>query len=93
MTELITVTELMRNFREYIGRVVHGGERFLLSRGGRTVAEIRGVASARTLGELPDLLEGLPHLPQDEVEALARDLEKARSDLASAPGPEDPWES
>lgn len=91
--ERITVTELMRNFREYIGRVAHGGERFLLSRGGKTVAELRGVASGRRLEELPAMLESLPRLPPDEAETFARDVETARAQLAATAEPRDPWES
>lgn len=91
--ERITVTELMRNFREYIGRVAHGGERFLLSRGGKIVAELRGVASGRTLEELPSVLDSLPRLSPEEAETLAGDLEAARAELAGTEGPWDPWES
>lgn len=90
--QLITVTELMRNFREYIGRVAHGGERFLLSRGGKTVAELRGVATGRTLGELPDLFATLPRLSEDEAAEFLGELEAARAEL-SRPEPEDPWAS
>lgn len=91
--ESITVTDLMRNFREYIGRVTHGGERFLLSRGGKTVAELRGVASGRTLEELPGILESLPSLSPEDVEAFAGDLARARVELGGAPGSGDPWAS
>lgn len=91
--ELITVTQLMRNFREYIGRVAHGGERFLLSRGGETVAELRGVASGRKLEDLPDLLDSLPHLSPEQAADFARDLEEARSELSATSEPRDPWES
>lgn len=91
--ELITVTDLMRNFREYIGRVAHGGERFLLSRGGKIVAELRGVASGRTLDELPGVLESLPPLSPDEADTFARDLDAARDQLATAPESGDPWAS
>lgn len=91
--DVITVTELLRNFREYIGRVAHGGERFLLSRGGETVAELRGVASGRTLDELPAVLESLPRLSEENAEGFARDLATAREELEGAAGPRDPWAS
>lgn len=90
--QVITVTDLMRNFREYIGRVAYGRERFLLSRGGKTVAELRPVAAGRRLEELPDLLESLPRLPEEEADAFERDLERARAELARRE-PRDPWES
>lgn len=91
--DVITVTELLRNFREYIGRVAHGGERFLLSRGGETVAELRGVASGRSLDELPGVLDSLPRLSEEEAEAFARDLETARDELEGTGEPRDPWAS
>lgn len=91
--DVITVTELLRNFREYIGRVAHGGERFLLSRGGETVAELRGVASGRALAELPAVLESLPRLSEEEAGRFVRDLETAREGVEGAPGPPDPWAS
>lgn len=91
--EPITVTELMRNFREHIGRVVHGGERLLLSRGGKTVAELRRVTSGRALGELPDVLESLPRLSEEEAIEFGRALDRARADLSATPHARDPWES
>lgn len=91
--DVITVTELLRNFRDYIGRVTHGGERFLLSRGGETVAELRGVASGRTLDELPDVLASLPRLSAEDADGFARDLETARAELDGAAEPRDPWAS
>lgn len=91
--ERITVTELMRNFREYIGRVTHGRERFLLSRGGRTVAELRGIAAGRTLAELLSMLDSLPRLPREEAKSFARDVEAARAELGGAAEARDPWVS
>lgn len=43
-----TVTEVARNFAEYINRVAFGGERFLLMRGKRAVAELRPVPKGRS---------------------------------------------
>jgi antitoxin (DNA-binding transcriptional repressor) of toxin-antitoxin stability system len=87
-----TVTEVARNFAEYINRVVFHGERFVLVRGRRAVAELRPVPGGRRLGELPALLASLPRLTPDEVDALERDWSEARNELRSlVPG--DPWES
>ncbi len=87
-----SVTEVARNFSEYINRVAHGGERFLLMRGRRPVAELRPVPRGRPVSELPEILRSLPRLSPDEAEAFAADLEAAREELARLPE-RDPWES
>jgi prevent-host-death family protein len=87
-----SVTEVFRNFSDYINRVAYRGERFVLVRGGRPVAELTPVATGRRLGELPALLDSLPRLTADEAAALGEDLDRARSDLAERP-PGDPWAS
>jgi antitoxin (DNA-binding transcriptional repressor) of toxin-antitoxin stability system len=56
MLRRLTVTDMARNFSEYINRVAYRGERFLLTRGSRVVAEIRPVPESRPLRELPELL-------------------------------------
>jgi antitoxin (DNA-binding transcriptional repressor) of toxin-antitoxin stability system len=87
-----TVTEVARHFAEYINRVAYRGERFVLMRGKRPVAELRPVPSGKRLGELPELLASLPHLSGEDVEGLAADLEQAREELARSPV-RDPWAS
>jgi len=85
-----TVTEVFRNFSDYINRVSYKGERFILTRGGKAVAELVPAApGGRRLAELPDLLAALPHLGEDEAGRFAEDLERARSELL----PMDPWAS
>jgi antitoxin (DNA-binding transcriptional repressor) of toxin-antitoxin stability system len=87
-----SVTEVARNFAEYIDRVAFHGERFVLMRGRRPVAELRPVPAGMRLGELPELLASLPRLAPEEAGALADDLATARDELGS--GPEhDPWAS
>jgi antitoxin (DNA-binding transcriptional repressor) of toxin-antitoxin stability system len=86
------VTDVARNFAEYINRVAFRGERFVLMRGRRPVAELRPVPSGMRLGELPELLASLPRLEPDDASALADDLAAAREELGR--GPEhDPWAS
>jgi antitoxin (DNA-binding transcriptional repressor) of toxin-antitoxin stability system len=92
MIQRASVTDLVRNFSDYINRVVYRGERFLLVRGGVAVAELSPVPAGLRLGELPALLESLPRLGPDDVEALAADLERARAELDARP-PADPWAS
>lgn len=87
-----TVTEVARNFADYINRVAFRGERFVLMRGKKAVAELRPVPSGKRLGELPELLASLPRLGTDEAERLAVDLDRVRADLQDLPL-HDPWES
>lgn len=87
-----TVTEVLRNFSEYINRVAYRGERFVLLRGGRPVAELTPLPSGTRLGDLPDLLESLPRLSPEEAEAFAGDLDRARDQLLEHE-PRSPWES
>ena len=88
----ISVTEAVRNFADFINRVVYRGEDFVLERGGRPVARLIPVPQAGGLGELPGLLEAIPNLSAEDAEALASDMEDARSQLPPLP-PEDPWAS
>jgi antitoxin (DNA-binding transcriptional repressor) of toxin-antitoxin stability system len=87
-----SVTEVARNFADYINRVAFRGERFTLMRGNKPVAELRPVPSGRRLGELPELLASLPRLSPDDASALAEDIETARSELSEQPL-SDPWAS
>ena len=90
METLISVTELARNLTDYINRVVYRGERFRVTRGRRTVAELHPLPTGRSLADLPDLLHSLPHLPADDVRAFASDIDRSRESL---PGIDtrDPW--
>ncbi len=87
----VSVTELVRNFSEILGRVRFRGERFLLLKGGKPVAELvpaRTSPSVR-LRDLPTLLEELPYLDPSDAEQFARDVETARAELSS----QEPWGS
>ena len=88
----LTVTELVRNFAEYISRVAYRRERFLLTRGGKPVASLHPLPAGRTLDELPGLLAGLPRLSPEEASDLDRDLDRARAELGALE-PRDPWGS
>ncbi len=92
-TKRLTVTEAVRNFSEILGRVRFKGERFVLLKGGRPVAELgpTDAASPVRLKELPAILESLPHLDPEDADLFARDLESAR--IAIGPMPAAPWES
>lgn len=93
MPTRLTVTEAARNFSEIIGRVRFKGERFVLLRGGKPVAELgpTDAAAPVSLWELPAILEGLSHLEPDDAERFDRDLDSGR--MAAAPPPPVTWAS
>jgi antitoxin (DNA-binding transcriptional repressor) of toxin-antitoxin stability system len=71
MAITIAVTEMARRLSDYINRVAYQGERFLLVRGNKTVAELPPVPQGTRLGDLPASLEGLPRLTVEEADAFA----------------------
>jgi antitoxin (DNA-binding transcriptional repressor) of toxin-antitoxin stability system len=89
----LTVTEVVRNFSEILGRVRFKGERFILLRGGKPVAELGPTDAAATvrLGELSAILAALPHLESDDAERFAHDLESGRDAIGTTPPA--PWAS
>jgi len=88
----LTVTEVVRNFSDYISRVAYQRESFILCKGKRPMAELRPVPSGKQLGELPALLVGLPHLSGPEAVAFSRDLDTEREALG-AEELRSPWDS
>lgn len=90
--ETRSVTEIARHFAEYINRVVYRGERFVLVRGNKPVAELGPLPAGKRLAELPELLGSLPKLSEAEAEKFADDLTEARSTLDST-DVRDPWAS
>jgi antitoxin (DNA-binding transcriptional repressor) of toxin-antitoxin stability system len=74
----ISTAEVARNLTSYIDRVETRGECFVLMRGGRAVAELGPVRSARRLSDLPDLLASLPRLDPEDASAFDDDLSAAR---------------
>lgn len=88
----ISVTEAVRNFADFINRVVYRGEDFVLERGGRPVARLIPIPQAGRLGDLPALLATVPNLSLADADALATDMEDARRRLPQMPL-EDPWAS
>jgi antitoxin (DNA-binding transcriptional repressor) of toxin-antitoxin stability system len=93
MATRLTVTEAARNFSEILGRVRFKGERFILLRGGKPVAELgpTDASASIRLGELPAVLEALPHLGSAEADRFARDLESSRKAIGKTPPA--PWAS
>jgi len=92
MSQTLSVTEVARHFTEYINRVAHRGECFVLVRGNKPIAELRPLPVGKRLAELPALLASLPHLSETEAAKFAEDLTTARETLARAEV-HDPWRS
>lgn len=88
----ITITEISRNFSDFINRVAYRGEYFTVFRGKKAVAEVRPVPSGRTLGEMKSILESLPKLSSHDAEKFEEDLEKIREE-GNQEMLGDPWES
>jgi antitoxin (DNA-binding transcriptional repressor) of toxin-antitoxin stability system len=88
----VSVTEVARDFAEYVNREAYRGERYTLMRGGKAVAELSPVPTGVRIEDLPALLASLPRLTPEEAEAFGRDIEAARP----RPGDDDfrdPWAS
>jgi antitoxin (DNA-binding transcriptional repressor) of toxin-antitoxin stability system len=90
--KVLTVTEAVRHFSDYVSRVAYRNESFVLRKGKKAVAELRPVPSGRRLGDLPSILRSLPHLSKSDVESFARDVEVARPKAATTEL-RNPWES
>ena len=87
-----SVTEVARNFASFVNRVSLRGERFVLLRGNRPVAELGPVPAGRRAGDLPGLLASLPRLSREDATDLAVDLDRARAERGGTPQ-RDPWAS
>ena len=86
----VTVTQVARNFAEYVNRVAYRRESFTLLRGKRPLAELRPLPAGTRLSELPALLASLPHLSAAEAEVFSDDLAASRHELGEV---RDPWQS
>lgn len=83
MYETQSVTEVARNFADYIDGVVYRGERFVLLRGNRPVAELGTLPVGKCLSELPNLLASLPRLSEIEATESTEDLVSAKAMLSA----------
>ncbi len=91
-TRTVTVTETARNFSDYVNRVTYRRERFVLYKGRKAVAELRPTAVGRRLGELPEIIAGLPSLAKDDAGAFAAEVRRNRA-KASKERLRNPWVS
>lgn len=89
MTTKTTITDFSRHLSDYINRVAYGGERLILSRGGKALAEVKAVRACKTMSDLPAMLAALPSL--SEADAFETDLQEIRNSV----GPEaaTPWDA
>jgi antitoxin (DNA-binding transcriptional repressor) of toxin-antitoxin stability system len=85
----VTVTQVARNFAEYVNRVAYRRESFTLLRGKKPLAELRPLPTGARLSELPGLLASLPRLTEAEAGELAADLDASRDELGEA---RDAWQ-
>ena len=88
----VSVTQAARGFADVVNRVFYRRERFVLTKGGRPVAEIgplRG-APVLTARDLLGMWSSAPHLSPEEAEAFAADVASAREALTERG--RDPWE-
>ena len=92
MYETRSVTEVARHFADYSNRVVYRGERFVLVRGNKPVAELGPLPVGKRLAELPELFASLPKLSEVEATEFAEDIGSARA-MLSAADVRDPWAS
>ncbi|MFA7172733.1 MAG: type II toxin-antitoxin system prevent-host-death family antitoxin [Kiritimatiellia bacterium] len=88
----LSVTEAARNFSEYVNRVNYKGDRFLLVKGGRGVAELRPVPKGRRLSELAVLFKSSLRLDSDEIDSFEVDLDAARAEMNDVEV-RNPWDS
>jgi len=86
----VTVTQVARNFAEFVNRVAYRRESFRLLRGRKPLAELRPLPAGARLSELPALIASLPRLTEAEAGSFARDLEDARGELGEV---RDRWPS
>jgi len=77
----LSVTDAARNFSEYVNRVNYRGDRFVLVKGGREVAELKPVPKGRRLSELGSLLKRSARLDPEEAAAFEEDIDAARLEI------------
>lgn len=86
----VTVTQMARNFADYVNRVAYRRESFTLLRGRKPLAELRPLPAGACLSELPSLIAALPRLSPAEAGDFADDLAAAHGELGEV---HDAWQS
>jgi tRNA(fMet)-specific endonuclease VapC len=92
MRQEVGVTEIQRNFSDYMNRVAYRDEAFVLVRGGRPMAQLLPLRTGGRLGDLPGLLRSLPPLARgDEAEPTDSPDPPARPGEPEFPEPSPPF--
>ncbi len=91
-TNVLTVTEAVRHFSDYICRVAYRRESFVLRKGNKPMAELRPLPSICRLGDLPSILRSVPRLSSGDATTFAEDIDAARTNLPDGKL-RDPWAS
>lgn len=76
-----TVTDVARHFSDYLNRVAYSGDRFILVRGGKPLAELKACSTAKKMSDLPDILRSLPSLSANELDSFEDDLKALRKSV------------
>ena len=90
MQKTISITEIVRNFSDFINRVAYRGDSFLLMRGRLKVAELRPVPRGCTVKDLQQFLESAAWLNSDELGSFKKDLTEIRNSTKKEKL-KDPW--
>lgn len=88
----VNITDLSRNFSDYINRVSYQGERFTILKGKKPVAQISPVPKGKTLADFVAILSESATLTPEEAAAFGADLEDIRNE-GNDEMLEDPWAS
>lgn len=90
--KVLSVTEAVRHFSDYVNRVAYRREVFVLRRGSKPLAELRPLPNGRRLGDLHAIIASLPPLSETEAQAFVEDTRKARTGMRKE-RLKDPWAS
>ena len=85
----ITITDAARNLSEVINRTAYRGERFILVKGKKPVAQIVPVLSGRKLGELAEMIDSMPRLGEKDLDSFGKHIKK----ILKTERLRDPWAS
>lgn len=84
MADLITVTEVARNFSDIINRVQYQSRTYLLTRGGQTVAQLSAVnPETLTFDALVRLWKARPRIDPADAALWESELATAKAEITS----------
>jgi hypothetical protein len=85
-TSKASVTEVSRNFSEYINRVAYGNDKYILVRGGKDLAELRPCGTVKVMSELAGILSSLPKLSDEDLGDFESDVKDLRKSIEMEKG-------